>query len=121
MHSYINHELNQFLQIEKPQTIYIVKLPKPQSGGNSKKTNHLRAQWQRGYIRNRLLQKCKEQAVDVVEVLGKDISNECSKCGGLGKKADGMFSCSVCGNYMEEKMNTARNIKKRGQGDGVIR
>ena len=122
MHSYINHELNQFIQIEKPQIIYMVKLPRPQAGnGTNKRVNHLMAQWQRGYIRNRLSQKCKEQGVKIVEVLGKDISNECSKCGVIGKKVNGMFTCPMCGNCMEEKMNTACNIKKRGQGDGVLR
>lgn len=122
MHSYINHELNRFLQIEKPQVIYMVKLPKPQAGsGKSKRANHLIAQWQRGYIRNRLTQKCKEQGVELLEVIGKDISNECSKCGAIGEKTDGTFVCHVCGNCMEEKINTACNIKKRGQGGGVLR
>lgn len=120
LHSYINQELNQFLKEEKPQTVYIVKLPKPQAGGANKKINHSLAQWQRGYIRKRLVQKCKEQSVEVVEVLGKDISNECSKCGARGKKTEGMFTCPVCGYQEEEKTNTARNVKKRGQGDGVI-
>lgn len=120
LHSYINHELNQFLEKEKPKTIYIVKLPKPKAGGYNKKINYSVAQWQRGYIRKRLMQKCKEQAVEVVEVIGKDISKECSKCGGTGTKAEGMFRCPVCGYLEEEKTNTARNVKKRGQGDGVV-
>ena len=64
-----------------------------------------------------MLQKCKEQAVEVVEVIGKDISNECSSCGALGKKEKGEFICPECG---EEKTNTARNVKKRGQGGGAL-
>ncbi len=120
LHSYINHELNHFLAEEKPGTIYIVKLPKPKAVGYSKKINYSITQWQRGYIRKRLIQKCKEQSIEIVEVLGKDISNECSECGEHGKKADGMFSCPVCGYQAEEKTNTARNVKKRGQGDGVL-
>ena len=120
LHSYINQELNRFLREEKPQTIYIVKLPKPHAGGMNKKINHSMAQWQRGYIRKRLSQKCREQAVEIVEVLGKDISNECSKCGAIGKKSQGEFICPKCGYQAEEKTNTARNVKKRGQGDGVL-
>lgn len=120
LHSYINQELNHFLKKEKPRTVYIVRLPKPQAGGVNKMINHSLAQWQRGYIRKRLEQKCKEQSVEIVEVLGKNISNECSKCGVMGKKTDGMFICPVCGYQEEEKTNTARNVKKRGQGDGVI-
>ena len=120
LHSYINHELNRFLLEEKPETVYIVKLPKPRAGGASKKINHSLAQWQRGYIRKRLTQKCAEQSVEIVEVLGKGISNECSVCGEIGTKSDGMFRCSECGYQEEEKKNTARNVKKRGQGDGVL-
>ena len=120
LHSYINQELNVFLREEKPGTIYIVKLPKPQSGGANKRINHSVAQWQRGYIRKRLYQKCSEQSVEIVEVLGKDISNECSECGAMGRKKEGIFTCPVCGYEEEEKRNTARNVKKRGQGDGVL-
>ena len=121
LHSYINQELNRFLQTEKPETVYIVKLPKPHAGGVNKRINHSVAQWQRGYIRKRLTQKCKEQSVKIIEVLGKDISNECSSCGAMGKRADGKFTCPACGYAAEEKTNTARNVKKRGQGDGALR
>ncbi len=118
MHSYINQELNRFLRTEKPGTLYIVKLPKPQSGGVNKKINNSVNLWQRGYIRKRLTQKCKELSIEIVEVLGKDISNECSNCGAMGTRSNGKFCCSSCG-YCEEE-NTARNVKKRGQGEGVL-
>lgn len=120
LHSYINQELNRFLRTEKPQTVYIVKLPKPRAEGVNKEINHSMAQWQRGYIRKRLAQKCREQSVGIVEVLGKDISNECSICGALGMKKDGRFICAACGYQEEEKVNAARNVKKRGQGDGRL-
>jgi putative transposase len=120
LHSYINQELNSFLSSEKPKTVYLVKLPKPQAGGHNKKINYSVGQWQRGYIRKRLTQKCKEQSIELVDVLGKDISNECSECGELGIKVEGKFVCSTCGYLIEEKINTARNVKKRGQGDGTL-
>lgn len=120
LHNYINYELNRFLRDEKPGTVYIVKLPKPQGLGKNKKINYSIAHWQRGYIRKRLTQKCREQSVEIVEVLGKDISNECSHCGEIGIKEGGTFICSSCGFETEEKINTALNVKKRGQGDGRI-
>lgn len=120
LHNYINHELNQFLQTEKPESIYIVKLPKPQAGGMNKEINNSVTKWQRGYIRKRLEQKCKEQSVEIVEVLGKDISNECSRCGKIGQKSEGRFVCPACGYDIQEKVNTARNVKKRGQGEGIL-
>ena len=121
LHSYINQELNRFIQTEEPKVIYVVKLPKPQVGGINKVINHTVAQWQRGYIRKRLEQKCQEQSIEIVEVLGKDISKECSRCGAIGAKTGGRFVCSECGYEAPEKTNTARNVKKRGQGDGVLR
>lgn len=120
LHSYINQELNRFLRIEKPQTIYIPKLPRTVGGGVCKKMNHYAALWQRGYIRDRLEQKCKEQSIVIIEVLGKDISKECSQCGGMGKKQEGMFRCLSCGYKTGEKKNAAQNAKKRGQGNKVL-
>lgn len=117
IHSYINQELNRFLRDEKPEIIYIPKLPKPQAGGVNKRMNYYNTLWQRGYIRNRIAQKCKEQSVEVVEVIGKDISRECSLCGSIGQKKDGVFICPSCGYQENEKINAAKNAKKRGQGD----
>lgn len=121
LHGYINRELNRFIREEKPKVIYIVKMPKPQAGGVNKKINHSVAQWQRGYIRSRLNFKCMEQSVEIVEVLGKDISSQCSSCGAMGTKAGGRFTCPQCGRELDEKTNTARNVKERGQGDGALR
>lgn len=121
MHSYINHELNRFLETEKPKKVYIVKLPCSQSGGVSRKINHSLALWQRGYIRSRLGQKCMEQSIELVEVLGKDISRECSACGAQGIRKDGIFRCGVCGYFGPEKTNSARNVRKRGLEGRIVR
>ncbi len=115
LHSYINQELNRFFREERPQTVYLAKLPKPRAGGGNKEINHSVSMWQRGYIRRRLAQKCMEESVEMAEVLGKGISSGCSRCGGTGIKKDGMFSCPVCGYSEIEKVNTACNAKKRGQ------
>lgn len=121
MHSYINHELNRFLEEEKPGVIYLVKLPKSQGGGINRKINNSVALWQRGYIRERLEQKCREHGVEMVEVLGKDISNLCSVCGEMGSRKDGRFCCGNCGAELEEKVNTARNVLKRGMSGMVLK
>ena len=121
MHSYINHELNRFLQTEKPKIVYLAKLPPPKAGGINRMINHSTSLWQRGYIRSRLNQKCKEQSVEVVEVLGKGISNECSVCGGTGVRKNGFFTCTRCGYAAEEKTNTARNVLRRGREGVVVR
>lgn len=114
LHGYINQELSRFLREEKPQRVYIVKYPKPQGGGLNRKINHSVNLWQRGYIRSRLELKCREREVELAEVLGKDISRECSKCGAMGNRKDGQFHCEACGQSMDEKWNTAGNVLKRG-------
>ena len=120
MHSYINHELNRFLKEEKPQTIYIAKLPSSQKVGINRKINNSVSMWQRGYIRKRLIQKCREQSVEIKEVLGKNIGNVCSYCGEQGIKKEGFFFCSACGQNSQEKTNTARNALKRGLEGKIV-
>lgn len=120
LHSYINQELNRFFRQEKPGILYIAKMPKPQRGGANPGINHSVGVWQRGYIQNRLMLKGREQSVEIVEVLGKDISRECSSCGGTGDKKDGKFVCRDCGQTMEEKHNTARNVYKRGEEGKIL-
>ena len=58
--------------------------------------------------------------MNLVEVLGKDISNECSCCTAVGIKKDGIFSCPFCGYCVEEKTNTARNVLNRGMDGKVL-
>lgn len=115
LHSYINMELNRLIRTEKPEVIYIPKLPRPRKHGGDKAINNSVSMWQRGYIRQRLAQKCGEQSVRVVEVFAKGISRECSRCGADGNKKDGVFLCTSCGYQVQEKQNTARNAKKRGR------
>ncbi len=120
LHNYMNQELNRFLQTEKPSTIYMVKLPKPKANGVNRTINHSVTMWQRGYIRRRLIQKCQEQSIELVEVLGKDISNECSNCGAIGIRQKGIFTCQTCGFQIKEKENTAKNARNRGLSGKII-
>ncbi len=53
--------------------------------------------------------------MELKEVLGKDISNVCSCCHGVGRKAEGVFTCPQCGYSASEKVNAARNAKLRGE------
>lgn len=120
LHSYINQELNRFFEIEKPERIYAAKLPGTQKRTGSKEINHAVTLWQRGYIRSRLTLKCQERSVELIEVFGKDISRECSNCGMPGTRKEGTFFCQACGYCEEEKTNTARNTKKRGQKEETV-
>ena len=115
LHAYINGEINRMLRTEKPRVLYFPKLPGTSKAGVSRKVNASVALWQKGYVKSRLVQKCRERSVELVEVFGKGISSECSGCGSTGEKADGIFSCKACGLQIGERENTARNVLKRGQ------
>ena len=62
----------------------------------------------------------KVQSVEFKEVLGKDISRECSRCSAMGRRENGLFICEACGLQIEEKINTARNSLKRGKAGRII-
>lgn len=115
LHSYINQELNLFFRIEKPKVIYLPKLPKAGTTGSIKKINYHVSSWQRGYIRHRLVEKCREQSVELVEVFAKGISTQCSQCGETGKNKEQIFTCQCCGYQAEKKINAAKNAKIRGE------
>ena len=115
LHTYINREINQLLEIEKPRQIYIPKLPASSRAGVNKVYNHAVSMWQKGYVKERLTQKCQEQSIRLIEVWGKNISSECSQCGASGKKMKDIFSCDTCGLELPERINTARNVLKRGK------
>lgn len=114
LYSYINQELNRFIEQQKPQHIYIIKLPGNLSAGYVKRWNHALTMWQRGYIRKRLKQKCCENNITIVEIIGKGLTSQCSSCGNEGTKAEGLFCCQACGLKVPEKENTAKNVLKRG-------
>ena len=115
LHSYVNAEINRMLKIEKPRIIYIPKLPPVPVAGVNRRINYSVGMWQRGYVRSRLAQKCRECTIELVEVFGKDISKVCSRCGGTGGKDEEDFICRSCGLVLSKKQNAAQNARNRGR------
>ncbi|WP_373265165.1 zinc ribbon domain-containing protein [Hungatella hathewayi] len=117
--SYINHEINRLIQEEEPEMIFIPKLPQTHSFSGDKRFNRTMTVWRRGYIRQRLLQKCEAGGITVAEVFGKDISNCCCRCGKPGLKKNGFFYCESCGWEGEDRLNAAVNALNRGKAADV--
>lgn len=115
MHAYVNAEINRMLETEKPKILYIPKLPASSKAGVNKKVNATVSMWQRGFVRSRLRQKCRERSIRLVEVFGKGISLTCSRCGAEGTKVEGDFLCKSCGFRIPERQNAAQNALKRGR------
>lgn len=112
--SYINAEINRMLREEKPKVIYLPKLPKHSSATYNKQLNNSLSMWHRGYIKERLVFKCRQNSIELVEVTGKDISNVCAECGSYGNKIETMFQCTNCLNLMDQRENAAKNARNRG-------
>lgn len=116
LHSYINQELNRFLETEKPGVVYVPRFPRSGTSGPVKRINHLAGTWQRGYMKNRLALKCQEHSIKFQEVFAGGIGRECSQCGAGGKEREGTFVCPSCGYVADRKVNAARNVLRRGEG-----
>ncbi len=113
LHDYVNRELNRFFREERSAKLYLLQPFSARGGGTKSASVHL---WQKGYIRKRLEQKCREQKVGVAYVAhGKDVGRKCSRCGGEGVRKGSEFSCPRCGLRLFEGENAARNVKKRGE------
>ena len=117
LETYINQEINRMIDREKPKVIYLPKLPGNSRAGFDKRINYSVGVWRKGLIRERLEQKCLEHSIALVEVLGKEISSECSNCGETGKYSGNGFRCGKCGYEADKKHNAARNALKRGQNE----
>lgn len=115
LHSYVNAQINLMLDTEKPGIVYFPKLPAVSKAGVNKKVNATVSMWQRGFIKSRLVQKCWERSIELVEVFAGGISTECSECGAMGIKDGNFFCCAACGAEKSERQNTAANVLKRGR------
>ena len=115
MHDYVNGEINRLLETERPGTVYLPKLPAQSKAGYNGRVNATVNMWQKGFVKRRLAQKCRERSIELVEVFGKGISSQCSRCGAEGEKKEDMFRCPACRLELKERENTARNVLKRGQ------
>ncbi len=116
LHDYVNGKINRMLETEKPGTVYYPKLPPKSKAGVNRRVNATVSMWQKGFVKSRLTQKCRERSIELAEVFAKGISTQCSNCGADGAKKDDLFRCPSCGLKLSERQNAARNVLKRGRG-----
>lgn len=116
--NYINREINRLLAEEKPAKIYMAKLPQ-NPGGDVDAGQYLLRVWKKGYVTERLQWKCRKNAVEIIEVLGKGIGAECSECRALcetqRQNSYEDFKCGTCGYEEDRKINAAKNALNRGK------
>ncbi len=110
--AFINTEINKMLAAEKPNRIVITKpitinkakLPK-------KSSNRKIVRSFNGYIRDRLLYKCRIHSIELIEINSKGTGSICSQCGAEGKRLQDGFHCTECGYKSKASLNGAKNIE----------
>ena len=119
--NYVNMEINRMLAHEKPEAVYMAKLPTNagmiMSGSGD---THLLRIWKKGLVTERLRWKCRKDGIKIAEVVGKGIGRECSACGREGYAAGEKFRCPACGFEEGRKVNGARNALNRGKAGKII-
>ena len=113
--SFINAALNQMLLKERPCRIVITHPVKVGKGGRlAKSAQRKLSRSFRGFIRDRLREKCEERSIELVKIPSKGTGSICSACGEEGKTSEGnRFQCSHCGYEATASLNGARNIEKK--------
>lgn len=116
--NYVNREINRLFLEEKPAKIYMAKLPQNPGGGVDAGQYLLRV-WKKGYVTERLQWKSRQNAIELIEVLGKDLRVECSECGAISEAQSQNtyedFKCKNCGYEGSRKVNAAKNALNRGR------
>lgn len=114
--NYVNMEINRMLAQEKPEAVYMAKLPR-NPGMLMKGTGdtHLLRMWKKGFVTERLQWKCRKNGIKIIEVIGRGIGRECSACGQTGYTDGEKFKCPICGFEENKKVNGARNALNRGK------
>ena len=125
--SYINLELQRFIEIERPSVVYVPKLPPYKARSHNKEINYRMTAWQKRMITDNLVRKCQNNSVEVMWINPKGLGKTCSQCKAewettasarqISKegKITGWLRCPACGFEIEEMKNTAINARSRGQ------
>ena len=111
--NFINAELNRMFREEKPEKIVITRpIMKNRAKNYSKALNRKMTRSFRGYIRDQIAFKCRQNTVELVEISSKGTGSVCSSCGSEGKHVKAEFICEACGYHSTIAVNSARNIER---------
>jgi IS605 OrfB family transposase len=111
--NYINRELNEFFEAEKPSEVVMENLNF--SGGKkySKKMNRRLSSWMKGVIKNRLGFKCLQNSV-LDSYVNPAYTSQLCFCGSLNTKRSGStVHCLDCGRVVDANYLGACNVKAR--------
>lgn len=105
------------LENEKPAKIIITKpVTKNKTKSYVKSTNRKMTRSFQGYIRERLIYKCRLNSIELVEINSKGTGSICHICGAEGKRQGKDFICKSCGLKSTIALNSACNIEQKYNG-----
>ena len=111
--SYINHSLNQLIEVEKPKEIVMENINFISWNEKYPKTVKRKlSRWIKGYIRERLEYKCNLNSIKYTYVNPAYTSKVCSICGTFGKRNNDIFKCPKCGEFHADS-NASINVLNR--------
>lgn len=112
--TYINSEINRMISVEKPAKIVITRpVTRNKTKIYARSANRKMTRSFHGYIRERLIYKCRLHSIELVEISSKHTGQKCSACGGEGERLGKMFVCEGCGLNTTIALNSARNIQQK--------
>ena len=112
--SYINHEINVFIEDSKPREVVKEDLTftAKKRDKKSKAYNRKMSQWVKGVLDKRLEYKLQYSGIKVTDINASYTSQVCNKCGRFGIRDNDLFTCPHCGT-MDANINASKNILKR--------
>jgi transposase len=75
-----------------------------------KRMNYLISNWSFYQLQRFIQYKAERKGIEIVKVSPRYTSQICSKCGNLGSRSKGFFSCSHCGYSLNADLNASLNL-----------
>ena len=112
--NYINKEVNDFFDKEKPTEIIKEDLTWESYKDKKKKgfKNQIK-RWEKGILDKSIEWKALQKNIKIININPAYTSQICHICDGFGIRNGENFTCECCRNKMDADVNAARNIKKR--------
>jgi len=112
--NYINKEVNNFFEKEKPTEIIKEDLTWESYKNKKKKgfknqINH----WEKGILDKAIEWKTLQKNIKITNINPAYTSQICHICNGFGTRNGENFTCECCRNKMDADVNAAHNIRKR--------
>lgn len=112
--NYINKEVNNFFEKEKPTEIIKEDLTWESYKNKKKKgfKNQIK-RWEKGILDKSIKWKALQKNVKIININPAYTSQICNICDNFGIRSGESFACKCCQNKMDADVNAAHNIRKR--------